>query len=95
MEMLSVYHRDGDKLLMTHYCAAGNQPKFQAKIDEKTGDLLFEFVGGSNLNAQQDPHIHGGRIHFTDANSMESEWDFHVGGEKKACHKFTLRRVQK
>src|SRR5437868_7105013 len=26
-EMISVYHRDGKTLSMTHYCALGNQPE--------------------------------------------------------------------
>ena len=30
-EMVSVYHLDGDDLRMTHYCAAGNQPR--VKLD--------------------------------------------------------------
>src|SRR5690242_9923644 len=27
MEMISVYHLDGADLVMTHYCALGNQPR--------------------------------------------------------------------
>ena len=26
-EMMSVYHMDGDDLVLTHYCAGGNQPR--------------------------------------------------------------------
>src|SRR5205085_339923 len=29
-EMISVYHRDGSDLIMTHYCALGNQPRMKA-----------------------------------------------------------------
>ena len=29
-EMISVYHRDGADLVMTHYCALGNQPRMKA-----------------------------------------------------------------
>ena len=34
-EMLSVYHGDGDKVVMTHYCAFGNQPRMKMA---KTGN---------------------------------------------------------
>src|SRR5713226_971817 len=29
--MLTVYHLDGERLLLTHYCMAGNQPRMQAR----------------------------------------------------------------
>ncbi len=32
-EMVTMYHLDGKDLLMTHYCAAGNQPRL--KLDLK------------------------------------------------------------
>lgn len=31
--MTSVYHLDGPDLRMTHYCAAGNQPRFRGRLD--------------------------------------------------------------
>jgi hypothetical protein len=33
--MVSIYHLDGDKLMMTHYCSAGNQPRMQAEAQAK------------------------------------------------------------
>ena len=29
--MLTLYHRDGNRLVLTHYCREGNQPGMQAK----------------------------------------------------------------
>ena len=31
-EMLSLFYVDGDRLLMTHFCPSGNQPRMQATI---------------------------------------------------------------
>src|SRR5690242_6473548 len=30
-EMVTVYHMDGDDLVLTHYCVAGNQPHMKAE----------------------------------------------------------------
>src|SRR5262245_33835119 len=27
--MVTLYHRDGDQLMMTHYCSGGNQPRMR------------------------------------------------------------------
>ena len=37
-DMISMLHLDADRLLMTHYCGAGNQPRMQAEAssDGKT-----------------------------------------------------------
>src|SRR5262249_20238550 len=48
-EMVTVIHRDGDDLLLTHYCMLGNQPQMKAsgKGDGKKFD--FKFTRITNL----------------------------------------------
>lgn len=94
MEMISMYHRDGKDLVMTHYCAAGNQPRFKARIDGKTGDLIFDFAGGYNLDTTKDMHVHSGRIHFEGDNAITSEWDFWSNGKSGGSHKVKLKRIK-
>ena len=63
MEMLSVYHMDGGDLLMTHYCALGNQPQVKFNPSKSTAsDLVFDFNGGTNLNPRRDLHMHSLRL---------------------------------
>src|SRR5262245_7059241 len=54
MEMASVYHLDGKNLVMTHYCMVGNQPRMQARLTEDSKKIVFELVGGSNLDPAKD-----------------------------------------
>lgn len=92
MEMLSVYHRDGDQVVMTHYCAAGNQPRMRVKPGQDANELVFEFTGGANLNPDKDYHIHGGRVRFVDGDHIQSEWVVYAGGKQAGKHAFELVR---
>lgn len=46
-ETATMFHRDGDHVLATHYCAQGNQPRLAMHRD---GDaFVFEYVDATNL----------------------------------------------
>jgi hypothetical protein len=91
-EMLTLYHMDKDKLVLTHYCAMGNQPRMELDPASSPGRLAFSFVGGSNLDAAKDMHMHQGRIALVAANRLENEWDVFRGPEKIDTKKFFLER---
>jgi len=92
MEMISVYHRDGKDLVMTHYCMMANQPRMRAQANDDVSRLVFQFTGGTNLDPAKDPHIHGGVIEFVDADHIRSEWDYYAGGKLAEKHSFQLER---
>ena len=71
-EMVSVYHRDGSDLVMTHYCALGNQPRMKADPKSPKNQLHFEFVGGTNIDPAKDMHMHEGTITFVDEDHTET-----------------------
>jgi hypothetical protein len=70
-EMVSVYHRDGPDLVMTHYCSLGNQPRMKADPKSPANQLRFEFAGGTNLDPAKDKHMHEGTITFIDDDHIE------------------------
>src|SRR5262249_31321657 len=41
-EMTNIYHLDGPSVVMTHYCAMGNQPKMRA-TKGSTKEIPFHF----------------------------------------------------
>ncbi|HET9480961.1 MAG TPA: hypothetical protein VFP98_04325, partial [Candidatus Polarisedimenticolia bacterium] len=48
--MITVYHADGDNLMLTHYCAGNNQPRMRASAAGQDGSVLsFHFVDATNL----------------------------------------------
>jgi hypothetical protein len=91
-EMATVYHRDGDHLLLTHYCCLGNQPRMRAACGENKDELVFEFAGGSNIDPAKDMHMHNCRIRFVDADHLHAEWELYVDGKAANKHSFDLVR---
>ena len=72
-EMVSVYHRDGSDLVMTHYCAAQNQPRVRAKT--VTGNVIaMDYDGGTNVDPAKDMHIHAVRIEILGPDEMRETW---------------------
>jgi len=91
-EMLTVYHMDGDDLVATHYCSAGNQPRFKLEQPGESSDRLhFAFNGGSNM-APGDGHIHEGWLHFIDADHIEAEWVFWKDQKPEHSASFSMTR---
>jgi len=91
-EMMTVYHMDGDDLVATHYCAAGNQPRFRLERDGGSADSYhFAFTGGSNMKPT-DGHIHEGTIRLIDHDHAESEWVFWKDGRPQDAMTFTMTR---
>lgn len=89
--MITMFHMDGDRLLMTHYCSAGNQPRMKV-IAADGKSVSFEFVDGTNIGPG-DGHMQ--RVTFTqsDADHHVEEWVF-AGNGKEMKELFTLERVK-
>ncbi len=72
-EMTTVYHRDGTAMVLTHYCAGGNQPRLRAK--EISGNVIeFAFEGGSNIDVAKTSHMHNMRWEFVSNDEIKSQW---------------------
>jgi hypothetical protein len=90
-EMVSVYHLDGDDLRMTHYCAAGNQPRMRLDRNASTPDVLvFSFDGGTNLDPAKDLHIHEAKIHLKSPKRVEGYWIAYKDGKPMEPHPIVL-----
>ena len=93
-EMINMYHRDGEELVLTHYCAGGNQPTMQLNRASSTAtELVFDFTGGTNLDPAVDPHIHSAEMAISE-DGLRSEWMSHAGGEPAGKMTFLLSRAE-
>jgi hypothetical protein len=94
--MLTVYHLEGNDLVLTHYCAMGNQPRMKLARAAGTDpvELRFDFAGGANVDPATDMHMHSGRMTLRGANRIEAEWAVYDKGKQAGANKFFLDRVK-
>jgi hypothetical protein len=82
-EMISMINLDGpDKLLMTHYCGAGNQPRMQASVSADGKTITFTFVDATNLATPDAGHMQSMVLTMLDENHHTEDWTFIDHGEE-------------
>ena len=89
---LSVIYRDGESLLMTHFCNGGTQPRLRLKENTRSGRLEFEMFDLTNLKSPEAAHVQ--RIIYTIVNDRKIELEI-VWKEGKAeeSEKYTLTKL--
>jgi hypothetical protein len=91
-EMLTLYHLDNGKLILTHYCALANQPRMALTPKSTTTELDFDFIGGDNIKPGKDTHMHSLHLRFEGKDALAAEWDLFEHGKKSDSKKFFLTR---
>ncbi len=93
--MLTVYHMDGSRLLLEHYCMAGNQPRMEAvAFQPETGEITFRFVSATNLASPGQGHMHNAKMRIGDANHLVADWQFYENGGAKFSEKVEYTRLK-
>jgi len=94
-EMINMYHLDGDDLVLTHYCAGGNQPTMRLDREASSAKrLIFDFTGGTNLDPDSDHFIHDMELGILGDGKVESIWNSWAGGAEAATMIFRLARAE-
>lgn len=90
--MLTLFHKDGAELVLTHYCVAGNQPRLVASALE--GDTLaFTFRDATNLPDPGTGHMGSARFVLEGPDSFSSRWSFDQGGKTSWMEEVRYRRL--
>jgi len=81
-EMTNMYTMDGSSLLMTHYCAIGNQPHMKAAAAKSSPDRI-ELKCDSVTNKSSSGQMYMGdlTIVFKDANHITEQWQSYQNGK--------------
>jgi hypothetical protein len=91
--MISMVTMDGpNRIVLTHYCSAGNQPRMSAAASPDGKTFTFDYFDATNLASPDGGHMQ--RVVFTilDANHHTEDWTFTAGPGKEMKEVFDLRR---
>jgi hypothetical protein len=89
---ITMLYLDDNRLLLTHYCDAGNRPRMTGKMspDGKTVEFDFLDIAGSTQYGHMDHAV----FTFIDANHHIEDWTFMVKGDKPVVAHFDLQRTK-
>jgi hypothetical protein len=92
-EMVTMFHLDGPALMVTHYCAAGNQPRMVATSTTDTKVITFAFKDITNLASPTAGHMRGLVLTMIDANHHTQQWTFRQDGKDQTdTFRFTRKK---
>jgi len=81
-EMVTMYHPDGEHLMMTHYCSAHNQPRMRSNaVDAGGRNITFDLVDVTNLSAPDAGHMKRLVVTFADNDHFTQEWTWTQQGK--------------
>ena len=88
---VTMFYLDGDRLLLTHYCDAGNRPRMEGKVspDGKTVEFSFVDLSGSTKHGHMDHAV----FTIIDANHHTEDWTYLMPGDKPMHAHIDLQRV--
>lgn len=91
MHSLTVYHLDGERLIATHYCPQGNQPRLAA-TPSGSGEIRFTFLDATGLDSNESYQHELSLERNADGtvSRAESYWGSDGAGEEST---FTLVRA--
>jgi hypothetical protein len=91
--MLTLYHMDGDRLMLTHYCVARNQPRMVATRFEAGGSRIgFDFLDATNLPRPGAGHMHSSVFELRDADHFTSRWTWFQDGSERWMEEIVYER---
>ncbi len=92
--MVTLYHLNGDQVMLTHYGVMGNQPRMKAVSSKDENTLVFSFVDATNLSSPDADHMHKVVFTFKDGDHFTQEWTVRSKGKDAPPFAFDFERVK-
>jgi hypothetical protein len=92
--MLTIFHMDGDRLMLTHYSVAKNQPRLLATTISPDGKTIeFTFLDATNLPSRNKGHMDKAVYHFVDYNHFTTRWTWYEDDNEKWMEEIQMERI--
>jgi hypothetical protein len=89
---ITMFYVDADRLLLTHYCDAGNRPRMSGKVSPDGKTVEFDFVDVSGN--MQHGHMEHAVFTTIDANHHIEDWTYMMPGDKPVHARLDLQRIK-
>jgi hypothetical protein len=87
---ITMFYVDDGRLMLTHYCDAGNRPRMTGKLSPDGKTVDFELL---DISGEMKYHMHHSVFTVVDANHHTEDWTF-MAGDKPVLAHFDLQRTK-
>ena len=93
--MVTAFYLDGNRLMLTHYCVARNQPRLAAtEFTDDGRTVIFTFVDATNLPSRDQGHMDQAVFHFVAPDRIVSRWTWYQDGRQTWFEDIVQTRVR-
>jgi hypothetical protein len=89
---VTMFYIDADKLMLVHYCDAGNRPRMTARVSEDGNKVEFDYLDLSGSN--KFGHMYHAVFTIIDADHHIEDWTYMMPGDKPVHAHAELHRVK-
>jgi hypothetical protein len=89
---ITMLYLDGERLMLTHYCDAGNRPRMVGKMSPDGKTVAFEVLDISG--STQRGHMADAVFTIVNANHHTEEWTSIMPGGKRMIGHYDLQRTK-
>ncbi len=93
-KMVTMFYVDGSRLMLTHFCAAKNQPRLVAtEFADDGARITFTFLDATGIPSRDTGHMDKVVFRFVDSDRFKSQWTWYQAGKEKWLEEIELTRV--
>jgi len=93
--MVTFIHPDGDRLILTHYCMAKNQPRMMlTSVTEEGTYFDFTFLDATNLKSRDKGHMDRCRVKLNADGTFTEQWTWYQKGTESWMEVIEYKRKE-